>query len=352
MFPQRVNGYCRKDNPMRMHNVHFVLLFFASVVAAPAWADNAGLYRPKGHQAWDFWFARSGDTYYAFYLQAPDGLGPNRFGRETVGLATSKDLVHWSEYGEILRANPQGQWCNHHIATGSTWRGKDRWQMLFTACGGVGGNIGLAESENLIKWTMVGPARINFKSHVVPEDPYWQRRGLQAGETVRYSIFADPYVLPEPIDGWYYMIANCGIVGRPLNHRGCMGLMRTRDGRTWTDCGIIGLMLEYDRPETPQLWKHGDRWYLYFGGAREQDNACRENRIYTARSIQGPFAPSPRSKLKLPDGRRFYIAKVIADPQGRDVLLGCIGGAQLSRPYLVRYDTDGSIALETSLDDH
>jgi len=314
------------------------------VLTSAASAAEPALYKPQGHRAWDFWYAHSGDTYYAYYLQRPDGTGHET--PSSVGLATSRDLVHWTEVGEVLRADPQAAWCNQRIATGSTWRGPERWQMLVTAHGGPGGNVGLAESDDLRKWTLRGPARIDYHDHVVPEDPYWQQAGLQAGQKIAQRIAADPYVLPDPIDGWHYMIANCIVVDRPLNRRGCIGLFRSRDGRTWDDCGIIALMLDYDRPETPQLWQHGDRWYLYFGGAREQDELCRHNRLYVARSLRGPFTPPPNSEIKLPDKPGFYyIAKVLADPQGRDVLLVTIKGTYQSRPYPVTYEADGSLTL-------
>jgi beta-fructofuranosidase len=314
------------------------------LVAATASAAEPDLYKPRGQKGFDYWYARSGQTYHAFYLQRPDAAGQGN--NTSVGLATSKDLINWTEVGEILRADPKAAWCNVCIATGSTWRGKDRWQMLFTAHGGPGGNVGLAESDDLTQWTTIGPVRIDYRNHVVPNDPYWQRCGLKPGEKIAYRIAADPYVLPEAIDGWRYMIANCTVVGRPLNQRGCIGLMRSRDGRTWEDCGIISLMLDYDRPETPQLWQHGDRWYLYFGGAREGKQLCRHNRIYTARSMRGPFEPPPRSELTLPDGRRFYIAKVLTAPQGGDVLLAAIGGSSMSQPYPVTYEPDGSLTLK------
>lgn len=301
------------------------------------------LYKPAGAQAFDFWYAKSGTTYHAFYLQRPDGAGwaPNT----SVGTATSEDLIHWTEVGEVLRADPKAKWCNLSIATGSTWRGETKWQMLVTAHGGFGGNVGLAESDDLKKWTMIGPVQVNYVSHFVPNDAYWQRCGLNAGETVAYRIAADPYVLPDPIEGWQYMVANCTLVDRPMNHRGCIGLMRSRDGRIWEDRGIIGLMLDYDRPETPQLWQHGDRWYLYFGGAREEKEFCRHNRLYSSPSMYGPFEPPLRSELKLPDGRGFYIAKVLTDPGGQDVLLAAIGSASMSQPYPVTYEADGSLAL-------
>ena len=317
------------------------VFFVLAVMTLPA--AEPELYKPQGQRAHDFWYVKSPEVYHAFYLQRPDAA--DRRSPTSVGSATSRDLTHWTEVGEILRADPNAGWCNERIATGSTWRGPQHWQMLFTAHGGAGGNVGLAESDDLTKWSVVGPVHIDYRSHLVPADPYWQRAGLRSGTAIAYHIAADPYVLPEPLDGWYYMVANCTVVGRPPNRRGCIGLLRSRDGRTWEDCGIISLVLDYDRPETPQLWRHGERWYLYFGGAREGKELCRHNRIYTARSMYGMFVPPPRSEIKLPDGRRFYIAKVLADPQGCDVLLAAIGGASMSRPYPVTYEADGSLTL-------
>jgi len=81
-------------------------------------------------------------------------------------------------------------------------------------------------------------------------------------------------------------------------------------------------------------------------GAVKGKHLCRHNRIYTARSMRGPFEPPPRSEITLPDGRRFYIAKVLTDPQGRDVLLAAIGGSSMSPPYPVTYEPDGSLMLQ------
>lgn len=301
------------------------------------------LFKPDGARSFDFWYARSGETWHAFYLRGEDGAPE---GVWSVGRATSDDLVSWTDRGAVLRADPTAPWCNRSIATGSTWRGPNRWQMLVTAHGGVGGNIGLAESDDLERWEMVGPVQIELREHAVPREAAWRAGGLKAGDPIRYQILADPYVLPEPIDGWWYMIANCIVTGLPVNERGCIGMLRSKDGRRWEDQGIIAFMLDYDRPETPQLWRHGDRWYLYYGGAREGDRHCRHNRLSISRSMHGPFEPAPRSEIVLPDARRFYIAKVLPAPQG-DVLLGAIDGTFMSLPYPVTYEADGSLTLGT-----
>ncbi len=313
------------------------------VLAAAACAANAQqpLYQPKGQSSWDYWFAQDRGTTYAFYLQATPETRA-KTGASTVGLATSRDLIHWTEKGEVLRANPKGEWNNGWIATGSVWKHGGDWLMVFTAVGKDGG-IGLARSRDLLKWEKVGPVRFRDLAFEVPRGDYWQAKGFAAGTRLTYTVLADCYVLPEAMGGWYYMVANAVFDQEPPDKRGCCALLRSRDGREWQGCGILAAPRQFDRLETQQLWRHGNRWYLYFGAARENP-IFRANCLYTATSMQGPFEPAP-GNIDLPDGQGYYIAKVIAAPDGRDVFLACIGASSLSLPYPVTYSRDGSITL-------
>ncbi|MHB1001911.1 MAG: glycoside hydrolase family protein [Armatimonadota bacterium] len=314
-------------------------------VQAASVEDAISLYQPKGQYSWDYWFAKDGDTYYAYYLQDPIG-SPTLGESMTVGLATSKDLLHWTEYGTVLAPNPKGQWNDKCIATGSVWRHKDRWLMIFTGHTFTGEfGMGLAESKDLKHWMRIGdgPVKINYKPFVVPEDPYWQEKGFAAGSKLTYSLAADPYVLPKPIDGWYYMAGNSFLDGVPNEKKGVISLMRSKDGREWEDLGLISCPMVFERMETPQLWKHGKRWYLYFGSALGE---ARSNHVYTSDKMTGPFIANPKSEIHLPDGHWFYIAKIFAAPNGKDVLLGTVHPeVKLSHPYAVRYNADGSLGL-------
>jgi len=91
-------------------------ILFLVLVTAASLAAEPPLYKPDGAQAFDFWYAKSGETYHAFYLQRPDGSGHGS--NTSVGSARSKDLVNWTEVGELLRADPNARWCNQRIATG------------------------------------------------------------------------------------------------------------------------------------------------------------------------------------------------------------------------------------------
>ena len=51
------------------------LILVGGAVMAAAAEGETPLYHPVGMWSWDYWFAKQGDTYYAFYLQAPFCLG-------------------------------------------------------------------------------------------------------------------------------------------------------------------------------------------------------------------------------------------------------------------------------------
>lgn len=303
------------------------------------------LYHARDHDSWDFWYAKHGDLYYAYYLQSPIEA-PVRFTHSTVGLATSPDLIHWTEVGEVLRANPPGQWNDAWIATGSVWGQANQWRMLFTGrtyTGQLG--FGLAESADLVRWTRVGdgPVRLNYQPFVVPASEYWQRLGHPASSVLNHTVLADPYVLPEPIDGWYYMVANSIFLNWALDTRGGISMWRSRDGAEWEDLGIVAA-LGYAEMEAPQIWKHGDRWYMVAGAAKFTPRTL-STLILSSPNLTGPYEPIPNAEVRLPNySGWFYVAKVIQNPQGQDVLLGGVGG-RMSRPYPLIYEPDGSITL-------
>jgi beta-fructofuranosidase len=306
-----------------------------------AFAVYPTAYQPPGLNVWDFWYAKKDTVYYAYYLQSPTFTAP------TIGMATSTDLVHWTEHGEVLGPNPPGMWNDAWMATGSVFFSMGQWWMPFTGqtYTGVRGT-GLATSHDLVNWTRIGnrPIRMQNRPFVVPESPYWQSKGFAAGAVMPYSLIADPYVIPEKIDGFFYLVANSLFDDVSIDYRGCICLMRSADGLAWEDLGLIAAPRQFNEMEAPQLWRHGDRWYLMFGAARYEP-LYRANMVYTSPVITGPFEPGPHPQVTLPDYEGwFYVAKVLADPNGDDVLLGGLGGS-LSHPYRVTYEPDGSLTL-------
>lgn len=289
--------------------------------------QQAPAFRPKGHNAWDFWFARSGDTYHAFYLEYPDKEAmpdqSRRHGGQWVGHAVSKDLVHWEEHSTALKEAPA-----RGIATGSCVRDGDRWYMLLTYQG-----FALAESDDLEHWRWKGKAQ--FPSEL---------RTAWKGETLGFRMLADPFVYPERIDGWWYAAINSQIIGAPKETSGAQVLMRSRDLLQWETHKVICYPKCFERIETAQFWEKSGRWYLHFGGA----GGAGGSHVYTADRFDGPYEERPWSRMTLPDIGYFYLGKRIVAPDGGDVFLAGQGYAGLSLPIRMTYAPDGAVVFGRS----
>lgn len=311
-------------------------------------------FAPPGMWTNDNWFAEAAGVYHAFYLQVPTCMGdPNDWGRRAllaqVGHATSRDLWHWADCGPVIVPIP-GTWLSS-LATGSVATHAGKWWMVFTARGRPAG-VGLAVSEDLMTWRLVGDRPVVLSQEF---------EGAWGEGVLRWRPLADPYLYPEPIEGWFYLVINAQAVGVPVNEAGCLATLRSRDLLAWEAGPVLAYPRSIERLETPQLWTRGGRWYLYFGAAHDQPEMAaawrtgvpaeirdrrRVNCLYTARSFAGPYAPAPGTWWldRFPDGRGGYIHKVLRGPDGQDVMITTTD-AKLSHPYPVVYGDDGSVSL-------
>jgi beta-fructofuranosidase len=107
---------------------------------------------------WDFWFAEDRGQHHLFYLQAPKALGDPelRHYNATVGHAVSRDHETWDVLPDALAPGPEGSWDDLAIWTGSTVYADGLWHMLYT---GINRRerqfvqrIGLATSRDLVHW--------------------------------------------------------------------------------------------------------------------------------------------------------------------------------------------------------
>lgn len=283
-------------------------------------------FQPKGLNAWDFWFTQDAGQWHAFYLEYPDPAAladqSQRHTRQWIGHAVSTDLVHWSEHATALQEPGQG------IATGSVVRHLGRWYMLVTHRG-----FSLAESDDLEHWRWHEPR----PAHFGPLKADWQ------GVALSFRLLADPYLYPEQIDGWWYAAINAHIVDAPAGQRGALALVRSRDLIEWEAHRIIAYPGRFERLETPQFWRHADRWYLHFGGVVD-DGIVRKrnlNLIYSAAKFDGPYTAQPWSEIQLPGVARWYLGKRLELPSG-DVFLAGYDYKGLSRPFRLTYEIDGA----------
>ena len=313
--------------------------------------NDPGLFHPPGMRAWDNWFAKEGNVYHAFYLEQAS-CAKEPLDRSHVGHASSTDLIHWTNHGPVLVAE-KNTWNDRHIATGSAVKHDGKWWMVFTGYGTKTNGVGIAVSDDLMTWKKVGNGPVApLGEHF---DAVWE------GKPLKWFGIADPYIYPEPVDSWFYMIINAGVVDAPIGLRGCIASMRSRDLKTWEPVGILSWPQWFERMETPQLWQRDGRWYLYFGGAHDAGlppekfvkeaealtsrkvparQPFRGNYVFMSDRFEGPYVPSSKCWLDM----RGYIIKVIPGPDGKDVLI-ITQDRKISRPYPVTYAPGGSLVI-------
>lgn len=319
-----------------------LLLAFALTLCPQTRAQTAKestAFQPPGMWCWDNWFAHDGKQWHAFYLQLPKAVGMDRRWKNNdfhkhVGHATSTDLRHWQDAGPALVAL-SGTWNNRHIATGSILRHDARWWMVFTGRGTQGDGVGLASSEDLFTWKTepqpLFPLIDTFADKAEkPFESSWQ------GKPQRWAGISDPFLLPEAQEGWYYLVLCSRVLGVPLAESGCLTLLRSRDlwQWQWQEAGILAWPRCFERMETPQLWRHEDRWLLSFGGvldktwstahadtlpAAVRGKASHLNYCYSLPSLHEPAREENLRYVELPRGA--YIMKVLKNSSGDDVAL-------------------------------
>ncbi|MEN9714172.1 MAG: hypothetical protein RLZZ164_836 [Actinomycetota bacterium] len=115
--------------------------------------------RLAGQWVWDSWFVRDGETVHAFYLQASRALqNPDRRHRNvSVGHAISTDLRNWTVVADALAISDSPAFDSYTTWTGSIVRDGDIWYMFYTGTSredmGHVQSVGLATSNDLMTWT-------------------------------------------------------------------------------------------------------------------------------------------------------------------------------------------------------
>ncbi len=90
------------------------------------------LFHPDSDLLWDTWVVEHADQFYLFYIRVPAGTDTTQFtfgcGWDAINLATSPDLLHWTEAGTVLRKDPEALW----LGTGMIHRSGERFIMNFS----------------------------------------------------------------------------------------------------------------------------------------------------------------------------------------------------------------------------
>jgi beta-fructofuranosidase len=245
------------------------------------------MFQKSGCHLGDAWFAVDGEVAHLFYLFCP--LEVKRHTRWSIGHASSRDLRTWTDHGALFHSDPEDPaWSC--LSTGSVARVGDRWVMAHLANHNQpDARVVFAESADLDHWT-----RLDVPGVGIPDEVY-TRRGSKAFHNPRWR---DPFLLEE--DGWLYMLMTAAVEEASPDEDGVVGVLRTRDLRTWEPrpplkTPRIGMDLE-----CPKLVRIDGRYHLWVSlfdvlqspaFAARQPEGVNPNTTYTltADRLEGPY---------------------------------------------------------------
>jgi beta-fructofuranosidase len=283
---------------------------------------------------WDSWYAKDGDTYHGFFLQADTSLGdPDlRHLNVTQGHATSKDLVNWTHLGTMFTPQRNGTaWDDSTTWTGSVVQdGTGLWHLFYTGTtkseASLYQRIGHATSADLHTWVRVGdglcldltgPNADTYEAeHMVG---HWHDRAMR-----------DPWVMRDPdSDGWLmYFTARAPGIAEP-NAGGAIGFATSPDLMTWTLQPPV-FTGGFGQLEVPQVFAKDGRWYCLFCTSGFQwSNRYRQtnpespvtgNHYLIADHPRGPWRVAPGPFLDGAEPCRRYAARIVEGPVGLVIL--------------------------------
>ena len=305
---------------------------------------------------WDFWFARDGDTWHMFFLEAPKAIGDPelRHWNVAIGHATSRDWSEWTYRGPCFAPADAPAWDDYTTWTGSVVRGDDGlWHLFYTGCTraerGLKQRIGHATSSDLHRWQRVGDG-LALDIHDAHYEEY--RPGFWHDRAMR-----DPWVMRDPDgDGWLmYFTARAPVSDEP-NACGAIGLASSADLYEWR-CLPATFVGGFGQLEVPQVLRLGGRWHCLFSTSKEHWSSgyraangqlpVTGTHHLVADTPHGPWTVAPGPFLTTPCNEALYSGKLV-EVDGGLALVGFLTTddagrfiGQISTPVPVTWDDAG-----------
>jgi beta-fructofuranosidase len=310
---------------------------------------------------WDFWLVDDGPDHHVFYLQAPRSLGDPelRHRNATIGHAVSSDLRSWEQLPDALGPGPAGGWDDGAPWTGSVIRSEDRWVLAYTgtssAENGLVQRIGLAESDDLVRWERHG----DQPGHRA--DGRWYEH---LGDSDWYEeAWRDPWLLPDPASGDTLAFICARTTEGPSDERGAIGLARSPDMERWTIEQPVYAPRLFAQMEVPQVVEWSGGWHLLFCTGdtthsarwRRRRPAATATYAVSGTAATGPYSTEPTllpappgtteyaGKLHRHGDQLVYLATVLYDRRG-----AVVGDLTDPRPVAVG-DDGGLVVIDESI---
>ncbi len=219
------------------------------------------IFKPDSTKLWDTFIMHHEGTFYLYYLQlrheAWDGYG----------LATSADLIHWTDRGTILATEPG----TAGMGTGAVWRAGDRWIINYSRGEGRSQRIYFAESDDLLTWRKLP------REFVSAPDPRWYEC---TGDT--NSRWDSIWPIPLP-DGSFLGVVTASSKDGPPGANGVAGLVSSADGIHWNAEPPASEPCGFGWVEVGCQVSFGPRHYLLVGCA----GGARRDPVYNTTGKSG-----------------------------------------------------------------
>jgi beta-fructofuranosidase len=246
------------------------------------------MFERAGHHLGDIWTRVEGDRVHLFFLNCE--LSQERHTCWSIGHATSEDLMHWTDHGDIFHSEPTdpNRSC---LSTGSVARFGDRYVMGFLANHNtVNPRVIYAESRDLMDWRLLASTGCDL------QESGYGRRGSLPFKNPRWR---DPFLFAR--DGWLHQLMTASDDTLPLEADGVVGHMRTRDLKKWEFLPPLQLPLLGTDLECPKVYRVGDQWVLLvslfailqspaFHALQRANLNANTTYCLTASKVEGPYS--------------------------------------------------------------
>lgn len=276
---------------------------------------------------WDFWFARDGETFHIFYLQADRALKEEhlRHWHVSIGHAKSTDLINWTILPDAIRPAPDAEAFDSYTTwTGSVIRHDGLWYMFYT--GGKRSEdalvqrVGAATSADLITWQKLA------ENPLIEADPRWYE--LLDLDAWHDQAWRDPWVFRGE-DGAFHALMTARSKDGAPDARGVIGHARSADLKRWEVLPPLVACDDFGYLEVPQVEQIGGRYYLLFSCPRPYYSEARKARTSTRAHIHylvgdsalGPFRYEG-GVLQTDHDAPLYSGKLIQGADGVWYLMG------------------------------
>ncbi len=282
---------------------------------------------------WDSWYVRSGDTYHAFYLQAPRTLPDpgERHWHASIGHAVSPNLRDWQVVADAVvpgrYRQPPGAGDDPAADSMAAWTGSvlahdGRWYLFYTgisrADGGRRQQICLATSNDLMTW------RRHTRGGLLAADPRWYE--VLGDKVEQQEAWRDPWVFRCAEDGLFHMFVTARANSGAPDERAVIGHAVSANLTDWEVLPPVHRNSRYAEMEVPQLAYLGGRYYLLFclmkhriagsHAARLPHGPASGIHYLVSDSPLGPFVQLDEDFWLADPGGSYFAGRLVDDRRG------------------------------------